>query len=113
MNIEIMRNTLYKAYLDDFSAFCNKLGGTTANVMGNLLSFEVPSHSPRAMHSQLLDCMSIAKADETWHLTSSPPGVRSSWCVWLCCVSPVCTAHCSCDACSSQASPVRRLTGGR
>ena len=42
MNIEIMRNTLYKAYLDDFSAFCNKLGGTTAEVMGNLLSFEVP-----------------------------------------------------------------------
>ena len=41
MNIEIMRNTLYKAYLDDFSAFCNKLGGTTAEVMGNLLSFEV------------------------------------------------------------------------
>ena len=46
MNIEIMRNTLYKAYLDDFSAFCTKLGGTTAEVMGNLLSFEVgPSHS--------------------------------------------------------------------
>ncbi len=44
MNIEIMRNTLYKAYLDDFSAFCNKLGGTTGDVMGNLLSFEVPSH---------------------------------------------------------------------
>jgi len=41
MNIEIMRNTLYKAYLDDFSAFCNKLGGTTGDVMGNLLSFEV------------------------------------------------------------------------
>ena len=45
MNIEIMRNTLYKAYLDDFSAFCTKLGGTTAEVMGNLLSFEVgPSY---------------------------------------------------------------------
>ena len=48
MNIEIMRNTLYKAYLDDFSAFCNKLGGTTADVMGNLLSFEVPSLVPMA-----------------------------------------------------------------
>ena len=46
MNIEIMRNTLYKAYLDDFSAFCNKLGGTTAEVMGNLLSFEVNPLSP-------------------------------------------------------------------
>ena len=55
MNIEIMRNTLYKAYLDDFSAFCNKLGGTTADVMGNLLSFEVPSPLPggvvRSWHS--------------------------------------------------------------
>lgn len=49
MNIEIMRNTLYKAYLDDFAAFCNKLGGTTAEVMRSLLSFEV-----RAALSQYL-----------------------------------------------------------
>lgn len=41
MNIEIMRNTLYKAYLDDFARFCTRLGGTTAEVMGDLLSFEV------------------------------------------------------------------------
>ena len=41
MNIEIMRNTLFKAYLDDFAAFCQKLGGSTSEVMGNLLSFEV------------------------------------------------------------------------
>ena len=41
MNIEIMRNTLYKAYLDDFAAFCRRLGGATAEVMGGLLSFEV------------------------------------------------------------------------
>ena len=41
MNIEIMRNTLYKAYLDDFARFCSKLGNTTAEVMGDLLSFEV------------------------------------------------------------------------
>ncbi|KAK9822704.1 hypothetical protein WJX81_004748 [Elliptochloris bilobata] len=40
MNIEIMRNTLYKAYLDDFAAFCRRLGGATAEVMGGLLSFE-------------------------------------------------------------------------
>lgn len=43
MNIEILRNTLYKAYLDDFAAFCNKLGGATAEVMGDLLAFEVLS----------------------------------------------------------------------
>jgi hypothetical protein len=42
MNIEIMRNTLYKAYLDDFAQFTSKLGGSTSEVMGDLLSFEVP-----------------------------------------------------------------------
>ena len=50
MNIEIMRNTLYKAYLDDFAKYCNKMGGSTAAVMGDLLSFEVialqPFHAP-------------------------------------------------------------------
>lgn len=43
MNIEIMRNTLYKAYLDDFAEFCQSLGSTTAEIMGDLLSFEVSS----------------------------------------------------------------------
>ena len=43
MNIEIMRNTLYKAYLDDFAQFTSKLGGATSEVMGDLLSFEVSS----------------------------------------------------------------------
>ena len=41
MNVEIMRNTLYKAYLDDFSRFCATIGGTTAEVMSDLLAFEV------------------------------------------------------------------------
>ncbi len=41
MNIEIMRNTLYKAYLDDFARFCQKLGGATAEVMGEMLGVEV------------------------------------------------------------------------
>jgi V-type H+-transporting ATPase subunit d len=41
MNIEIMRNTLYKAYLDDFASFCSNLGSTTAEVMTDLLAFEV------------------------------------------------------------------------
>jgi len=39
-NIEIVRNTLYKAYLEDFYRFCQRLGGVTAEVMGDLLSFE-------------------------------------------------------------------------
>ncbi|XP_028751643.1 V-type proton ATPase subunit d2-like isoform X2 [Neltuma alba] len=40
MNIEIMRNTLYKAYLEDFYKFCQKLGGATAEIMSDLLAFE-------------------------------------------------------------------------
>ena len=39
--MQVMRNTLYKAYLDDFAKFCQSLGGTTAEVMGDLLAFEV------------------------------------------------------------------------
>jgi len=40
MNVEIMRNTLYKAYLDDFAQVCQKIGGSTAEVMGDMLAFE-------------------------------------------------------------------------
>ena len=40
MNIEIIRNTLYKAYLEDFSQFCGTLGNPTATVMQNILAFE-------------------------------------------------------------------------
>jgi V-type H+-transporting ATPase subunit d len=37
MNIELIRNTLYKAYLEDFYQFCQRLGGDTATFMGELL----------------------------------------------------------------------------
>lgn len=40
MHIEIIRNTLYKAYLEDFYQFCCELGGATADVMCEGLSFE-------------------------------------------------------------------------
>jgi len=40
MNIEIIRNTLYKAYLEDFYAFCQKVGGSTAEVMHDILTLE-------------------------------------------------------------------------
>ncbi|TPX71449.1 hypothetical protein SpCBS45565_g01030 [Spizellomyces sp. 'palustris'] len=40
MNIEIIRNTLYKAYLEDFYCYCLQLGGPTAEVMGEILQFE-------------------------------------------------------------------------
>lgn len=40
MNIEIIRNTLYKDYLEDFYKFCVELGDGTADVMCPILAFE-------------------------------------------------------------------------
>lgn len=40
MNIEIIRNTLYKAYLEAFWNFCKRIGGTTAEIMCEILAFE-------------------------------------------------------------------------
>ena len=37
MNIEIIRNTVYKAYLEAFYKFCQELGGSTAEVMCEIL----------------------------------------------------------------------------
>eukprot|EP00029_Vermamoeba_vermiformis_P014313 TRINITY_DN9433_c0_g1_i1.p1 TRINITY_DN9433_c0_g1~~TRINITY_DN9433_c0_g1_i1.p1 ORF type:complete len:357 (-),score=103.52 TRINITY_DN9433_c0_g1_i1:89-1159(-) len=45
MNIEIIRNTLYKAYLEDFYNYCLSLGGPTADVMHDVLSFEADRRS--------------------------------------------------------------------
>jgi V-type H+-transporting ATPase subunit d len=40
LNIEIIRNALYKAYLEDFHAFCASVGGPTFDVMDRILQFE-------------------------------------------------------------------------
>ncbi|XP_065572367.1 V-type proton ATPase subunit d 1 isoform X2 [Artemia franciscana] len=40
LNIEIIRNKLYKAYLEAFYSFCKRMGGTTADVMCEILAFE-------------------------------------------------------------------------
>lgn len=40
MNIEIIRNMLYRSYLEDFYDFCQTLGDTTAEVMSEALAFE-------------------------------------------------------------------------
>ena len=40
MNIEIIRNTLYKSYLESFYNFCVNIGGETADVMCEILGFE-------------------------------------------------------------------------
>ena len=38
MNVELIRNTLYKAYLEAFYEFCENLGGETAEVMCEILA---------------------------------------------------------------------------
>ena len=45
MNVEIIRNTLYKAYLEAFYDMCKEIGGTTAEVMMQILSFEADRRS--------------------------------------------------------------------
>ena len=40
LNIEIIRNTLYKAYLEDFYSLCQEIGGPTFEIMSKVLSFE-------------------------------------------------------------------------
>lgn len=40
MNIEIIRSTLYKEYIESFYNFCKELGGPTADVMCGILAFE-------------------------------------------------------------------------
>ncbi|CAG8581376.1 26131_t:CDS:10 [Gigaspora rosea] len=40
LNIEIIRNTLYKAYLEDFYDYCKRIGGVTGELMSEILEFE-------------------------------------------------------------------------
>jgi len=45
LNIEIVRNTLYKAYLEDFYKLCLKMGGQTQLAMSEILEFEADRRS--------------------------------------------------------------------
>lgn len=40
LNIEIIRNSLFKSYIESFYDFCATLGGSTAEVMCEILAFE-------------------------------------------------------------------------
>lgn len=40
LNIEIIRSTLFKAYLEDFYQYCKMVGGTTGELMGEILEFD-------------------------------------------------------------------------
>jgi V-type H+-transporting ATPase subunit d len=60
LNIEIIRNTLYKAYLEDFYAYTQTLGGATAEVQSMFLSC---SHARFSLcfYFCLVLCMSLKK----------------------------------------------------
>jgi len=45
LNIEIIRNTLYRTYIEDFYAFCKSVGGITAEIMCEILAFEADRRS--------------------------------------------------------------------
>jgi V-type H+-transporting ATPase subunit d len=55
-SIEVVRNVLYKAYLEDFHAFCLGLGDVTADNMGGILDFEADRRVV-SMKLNLLDMM--------------------------------------------------------
>ncbi|BFZ57179.1 H(+)-transporting V0 sector ATPase subunit d [Savitreella phatthalungensis] len=40
LNIEIIRNTLYRSWLEDFNKFVEKIGGPTRELMSDILGFE-------------------------------------------------------------------------
>jgi len=40
MHIEVLRNTVYKSYLEEFVKFCKSIGGETKNEMCDILGFE-------------------------------------------------------------------------
>ncbi|KIR69311.1 hypothetical protein I312_101276 [Cryptococcus bacillisporus CA1280] len=40
LNIEIIRNSLYKSYLEDFRKFCQTLPAPTSEIMSRILAFE-------------------------------------------------------------------------
>jgi V-type H+-transporting ATPase subunit d len=56
VTIEVVRNVLYKAYLEDFYSFCQGLGSVTAEVMGDILDFEADRRVV-SMKLNLLDMM--------------------------------------------------------
>jgi V-type H+-transporting ATPase subunit d len=58
-SIEVVRNVLYKAYLEDFYEVCQGLGAVTAEVMGDILDFE----ADRRVVSMKLNILDMMGAD--------------------------------------------------
>jgi len=64
-DLEVMKATLKKAWLEDFSGFCQVLGGTTAETMGHMLKTEADFRVLLVTLNALnTDLMTEAKTDE-------------------------------------------------
>lgn len=59
-SIEVVRNVLYKAYIEDFSELCAGLGEVTAQIMGDILDFE----ADRRVISMTLNLLDMVGGDE-------------------------------------------------
>ena len=68
MNVAIIRELLYKAYLDDFHRYCKSLGGTTAEVMGQILSLEADR---RAVNISMFSLSSVLQPVDKLKLFSN------------------------------------------
>ena len=79
MNIEIIRNTLYKAYLEDFYDFCMKVGGSTAEVMGGILQARAP-RTPEGGKVGGADCVGSAPRPQRPR-PQQPPRPRARGCI--------------------------------
>ncbi|KAF9583638.1 H(+)-transporting V0 sector ATPase subunit d [Lunasporangiospora selenospora] len=64
MNIEIIRNTLYKAYLEDFYKFSLSLGGPTAEIMGEILQDDRAKLFPNIGRLYPEGNLKLARADD-------------------------------------------------
>ncbi|KAK2545738.1 Atp6v0d1 [Columba livia] len=64
MNIEIIRNTLYKAYLESFYKFCKSLGGTTADAMCPILEEDRAKLFPHCGKLYPEGLAQLARADD-------------------------------------------------
>lgn len=71
MNIEIIRNTLYKAYLEDFYKYCQALGGETETCARSLLSRQTEEQSTSlSTHSEQI-CQRMTERSFTLPLVIS------------------------------------------
>ena len=59
MNVEIIRNTLYKAYIEDFHEFCQTLGGATGEVMGEILAVRIEKRRKKKRERIKLMCVRV------------------------------------------------------